>query len=346
MKRKLRVMSLFSGCGGMDLGFLLAEHPKLAYEIVWANDFDKFACETYEKNLKHDIVQEDIWSIDLDNTPEADVVVGGFPCQDFSMLRGEKRGGFNTKRGLLYTKFVEAVAKKLPLFFVAENVRGLLTMENGWAIKKIKEDFEKVGSAGYDVQIKLINFADFGVPQNRQRVVIVGIRKDLGIRFVFPEETHMNKRISAKTALEGVENIPLNNEIMRINPSTRRKLEMIPAGGNYRNIPEHKNKNWMSLIYRRLHPDAPSPTLVACGGGGTWGYHYDEPRALTNRERARIQTFPDSFEFIGSTTEVRRQIGNAVPPLGIKPIAEQLLKIANNELGLKKYVEMSISANS
>ena len=93
----------------------------------------------------------------------------------------------------------------------------------------------------------------------------------------------------------------------------------------------------MSIIYKRLHPDQPSPTIVACGGGGTWGYHYKEPRALTNRERARIQSFPDDFRFFGSTTEVRRQIGNAVPPLGIKPIAEQLLKMINHEIGLPAY---------
>jgi len=185
--KKLKIMSLFAGCGGMDLGFLMAEHQNLAYEIVWANDFDKTACETYKKNFKHDIVCRDIWDIDLDKTPDVDVIIGGFPCQDFSVLKGGKRGGFKTKRGVLYTKFVEAVSKKQPLFFVAENVKGLLTAHNGWAIKKIKQDFEKVG---YKVQYKLINFADYGVPQNRERVIIVGIRSDLGINFVFPEPTH------------------------------------------------------------------------------------------------------------------------------------------------------------
>jgi len=330
----LKVCSLFAGCGGLDLGFELAEHSKLKFKIVWANDFDKSACATYRRNFPNvELIEDDIWDYDLNKLPKCDVILGGFPCQDFSILRGDTRSGFESKRGLLYTKFVEAVSKRQPLFFVAENVKGLLSAHGGWAIKKIKEDFEKVDHVGYNVEYKLINFADFGVPQNRQRVVIVGVRNDLGIRFDFPEPTHKDKHINVKEAFKGVEKVKLNNEKLKMNESTRKKLERIPAGGNYSDLSEYSKKNWMSLIYKRLHPDKPSPTIVACGGGGTWGYHYAEPRALTNRERARIQTFPDNFEFIGSTTEVRKQIGNAVPPMGIKPIAEQILKVVNKEAG-------------
>ena len=332
-KKSLRIISLFAGCGGMDLGFLLAKHPKMRYTLAWANDFDKYACETYERNFNHKIHCDDIWEVNINNIPDGDVVIGGFPCQDFSVLRGEKREGFKAKRGLLYTKFVEVVAKKLPLFFVAENVKGLLSVDNGWAIKKIKEDFEKVDHVGYNVQYKLINFADYGVPQNRQRVIIIGIRNDLDASFIFPEPTHKDNPLSAREALKNVGHVKLNNEKLGMLHSTKRKLEMIPPGGNYKSLPEYKNKNWMSLIYKRLHPDLPSPTIVACGGGGTWGYHYEEPRSLTNRERARLQTFPDNFEFMGSPIEIRKQIGNAVPPLGIKPIAEQLLRVFNKEEG-------------
>lgn len=338
MKKTLKLMSLFAGCGGMDLGFLMAKNPKLKYEIVWANDFEKNACDTYRKNFRHDIFCDDIWNIDIDRTPKADVIIGGFPCEDFSILRGEERPGFKSKRGLLYTKFVEAVSKKLPAFFVAENVKGLLSMNKGWAIRKIKEDFEKVDDIGYDVQYKLLNFADYGVPQNRERVIIVGIRKDLKAKFEFPEPTHKDKPITAKMALNGVENIKANNEKLRTMPSTIEKLKKIPAGGNYKNLPSHADRNWMSLIYKRLHPNQPSPTIVACGGGGTWGYHYKEPRPLTNRERARIQTFPDNFVFKGSVAEVRRQIGNAVPPIGIKPIAEQLLRIAQHKADSNRFL--------
>jgi DNA (cytosine-5)-methyltransferase 1 len=339
MKKVLKVISLFSGCGGMDLGFLMAKNSELEYQIVWANDFDKSACDTYRKNIGK-IVGDDIWEVDFSQLPNADVIIGGFPCQDFSILRGgDKRKGYKTKRGLLYTKFVEAVSLKLPMFFVAENVKGLLNANNGWAIKKIKKDFEKVDHAGYSVQCKLVNFADYGVPQRRERVIIVGIRNDLKLGFAFPEPTHKNRHVSSKKALEGVEKVKINNELMKIRPSTKKMLEQIPVGGNYKHVPEHADKNWMSLIYKRLHPDLPSPTIVACGGGGTWGYHYKEPRPLTNRERARIQTFPDDFEFCGTLTEVRRQIGNAVPPMGIKPIAEQLLKTVNNETGLLAFMK-------
>lgn len=336
--KTLKVISLFAGCGGMDLGFLMAKHPNLKFEVVWANDIDHDACETYRKNIG-EIDEGDIWKTDLKVIPAADVIIGGFPCQDFSILRGGTREGYKTKRGLLYTKFVEAVSEKLPMFFVAENVKGLLTANNGWAIKKIKKDFERVDHVGYTVDYKLINFADFGVPQKRQRVVIVGVRNDLKTTFIFPEPTHADKHVPVKVAFEGVENVKLNNEIMGMKPKTKSMLEQIPAGGNYKSIPKFKDKNWMSLIYKRVHPDLPSPTIVACGGGGTWGYHWKEARPLTNRERARIQTFPDDFEFKGTPTEVRKQLGNAVPPLGIKPIAEAILKSAERETGLNKFLK-------
>lgn len=325
-KKELKICSLFAGCGGLDLGFELAEHPNLKFKTVWANDFNKSACETYRKNFPEvDVIEGDIWNYNISNMPDCDVILGGFPCQDFSMLRGDevKRKGVETKRGLLYTKFVEAVALKKPILFVAENVKGLVSANKGFAIKKIIEDF---GNLGYHiVPPKVINFADYGVPQRRERVLIIGIRKDLDGSFIFPEPTHKGKHVSAKEALKDVEKVRFNNELHKMNKETIEMLKLIPPGGNYKNIPKYKDKNWMSLIYRKLHPDKPSPTIVAGGGGGTWGYHYSENRMLTNRERARIQTFPDTFIFEGTPTEIRRQLGNAVPPLGAKPIAEAIL---------------------
>ena len=328
MSKTLNVVSLFSGCGGLDLGLELANNPKLKFETIWSNDFNDNACATHDKNFSNKAVHGDIWDIDVNDIPASNIVIGGFPCEEFSVLRGD-RPGFKTKRGLLYTKFVEIVAKNKPYAFIAENVKGLLSVANGSAIKKIKKDFEKVDHVGYNVNYKLIKFADFGVPQKRERVIIIGIRNDLGFTFNFPKETHIGKHVSVKEAFTKptlVEKIKLNNEKLKIQQSTIKKLNLIPPGGNYKDLPDHKDRNWMSLIYRRLHPDKPSPTIVAKGGGGTWGYHYAEPRPLTNRERARIQSFPDNFEFCGSTTEVRIQLGDAVPPMGIKPIAESLLK--------------------
>lgn len=326
MKRELKVCSLFSGCGGLDLGFEMAEHPKLKFKVIWANDHDKSCALTYKKNFPHvTFIKGDIWEYNLNEMPDCDVILGGFPCQDFSMLRGDeiKRKGVKTKRGVLYTKFVEAVYLKKPIVFVAENVKGLMSANKGKAIKQIIEDFSKIG---YDVSSpKVINFADYGVPQKRERVLIVGVRKDLDGSFKFPEPTHKGKHVPVKEALKRAEEVPYNNEQHNMKSETIENVKLIPPGGNYKNIPKYKDKNWMSLIYRRLHPDEPSPTIVALGGGGTWGYHYDKPRMLTNRERARIQTFPDNFIFEGNITEVRKQIGNAVPPLGAKPVAEAIL---------------------
>lgn len=324
--RELKVCSLFAGCGGLDFGFELADNPRLKFKTIWANDFDSSACATYILNFPHvEVIEGDIWDYDLRNMPDCEVILGGFPCQDFSMLRGDevKRKGVETKRGLLYTKFVEAVELKKPILFVAENVKGLVSANKGFAIKRITEDF---GNLGYHiVPPKVINFADYGVPQRRERVLIIGIRKDFDGSFEFPEPTHKGKHVGAKEALKDVEKVEFNNELHKMNKETIEMIKLVSPGGNYKDIPKYKDKNWMSLIYRRLHPDKPSPTIVAGGGGGTWGYHFSEPRMLTNRERARIQTFPDTFIFKGTPTEIRKQIGNAVPPMGVKPIAEAIL---------------------
>jgi len=330
--KELKVCSLFAGCGGLDLGFELAKNPEFKFKTIWANDFDSAACATYKKNFSHvEVIEGDIWEYDLKKMPDCDIILGGFPCQDFSLLRGdEKRKGIKVKRGLLYQKFVEAVKLKKPMAFVAENVKGLITANKGYAIKKIQEDFTKLGYHLAPPQV--INFADYGVPQRRERVLIVGIREDLDGTFIFPEPTHKGKHISVKNALKDVEKVKYNNEHQNIKESTIDLLKKIPAGGNYKDIPELSTKNWMSLIYKRLHPDLPSPTIVANGGGGTWGYHHEEPRPLTNRERARIQTFPDNFIFEGSIAEVRKQLGNAVPPLGAKIIAESILEHLSEKL--------------
>ena len=185
--------------------------------------------------------------------------------------------------------------------------------------------------------MQLYNFADYGVPQLRERVLIVGIRKDTGFNFIHPAPTHGNGRIpyvTAGTALEGVEKVKANNEKMKSMPKTIEKLKLISEGGNFTDIPKDHPlyvKGMISHVYRRIHRSEPSKTIIAAGGGGTWGYHYPEPRPLTNRERARLQSFPDDFEFIGSNTEVRRQIGNAVSPTGVHGLANALLPLFRNE---------------
>lgn len=318
---KIDVISLFSGCGGMDLGFHQA-----GFNIKWANDIEKRACETYAKNIGNHIVCGDITQMDYSQIPGADLILGGFPCQDFSLLW--KRGGISTDRGNLYKNFVDIVELKQPLMFVAENVKGILTANKKKALKQIVKDFSDTGKYGYNTEAHLINFADYGVAQLRERVLIIGVRKDISDYFDIPSPLKDSScYVSSKEALEGVEKVKFNNEHQNIQPNTIEKLKLIPPGGNFTDIPKDSPyyvKGMISHVYRKLHPDKPSTTIIAAGGGGTWGYHYKEPRPLTNRERARLFGYPDNFIFDGTITEVRKQIGNSVPPLGILPFAQQI----------------------
>ena len=328
-----RIISVFAGCGGLDLGFHLE-----GYNTVWANDFSKWACDSFRNYFGDVIVQEDITKINpyKDETiPACDIILGGFPCQDFSVIW--KQPGLEGTRGGLYRNFLNFVASKRPKAFVAENVKGLLTANKRKAIETIIKDFESI-EPGYVVKPHLYNFADYGVPQFRERVLIVGIRVDTGFDFKHPLPTHGNGRINpyvtAGQSLAGVLEVKFNNEQINCADKTRRMLELIPEGGNFTDIPSDHElyvKGMISHVYRRINRSEPAKTIIAAGGGGTWGYHYPEPRPLTNRERARLQSFPDNFEFKGSVTEVRRQIGNAVPPEGVRLLARRLLPLFEDD---------------
>lgn len=327
--KKPTVVSIFSGCGGLDLGF----HQE-GYNTIWANDFAEWAVESFRENFGDVIHLRDITKIDPytdKSIPECDVVLGGFPCQDFSIIW--KQPGLNGTRGGLFRHFAEFVDAKKPRAFVAENVKGLLTANDGRAIDTIIKDFESI-APGYLVKPHLYNFAEYGVPQFRERVLFVGVRLDTGFNFVHPKPTHGPNAdrpyFTAGEALEGVERVPFNNELINIKEKTRKMLELIPEGGNFTDIPKDNPlyvKGMISHVYRRIKLDEPAKTIIAAGGGGTWGYHYPEPRPLTNRERARLQSFPDDFVFKGSVTEVRRQIGNAVPPEGVRAVARRLMPL-------------------
>lgn len=324
-----KIVSIFSGCGGLDLGF----HEE-GYTTIWANDFAEWAVESFRANFGDVIHMKDITKIDPytdKSIPDCDLVLGGFPCQDFSIIW--KQPGLNGKRGGLFRHFAEFVDAKKPKAFVAENVKGLMTANGGKAIDTIVRDFESI-APGYVVKPHLYNFAEYGVPQFRERVLFVGVRIDTGFRFVHPKPTHgpnaEKPYFTAGEALQGVEKVPFNNEHINIKEKTRQMLELIPEGGNFTDIPKDHPlyvKGMISHVYRRIKLDEPAKTIIAAGGGGTWGYHYPEPRPLTNRERARLQSFPDDFVFKGSVTEVRRQIGNAVPPEGVRLVARRLLPL-------------------
>ena len=339
-EKKPQLISLFSGCGGMDLPF-----HKAGFKVVWAIDSNQYACKTFSRNIADVIINDSIENIDIAQVPEAEICIGGFPCQDFSLIW--KRPGLEGTRGNLYTYFLEFVNKKKPKAFVAENVKGLLSANNYQAIKQIISDFESI-APGYLVKPKLYNFADYGVPQFRQRVLLVGIRMDTGFNFVHPQPEYgpnrNNPYRTAGEALKNVEAVLDNNKYHKIQTRTVEILNRIKPGGNFSDIPKDSPyyvKGMISHVYRRIHPDKPSSTIIAGGGGGTWGYHYLEPRSLTNRERARLQTFPDDFVFEGSTTEVRRQIGNAVPPQGIAAVVEALIPLFKGDYPQVDLYEMS-----
>lgn len=333
-QEKIKILSLFSGCGGLDLGFEQVGD----YETVWANDINEWAVKTFRRHFGDVISSENIEKIEPDtdkSIPDCDLIIGGFPCQDFSIIW--KQPGLEGNRGSLYKNFLRFIAAKKPKAFVAENVKGLLTANDGRAIKQIIEDFSKIGP-GYMVKMQLYNFAEYGVPQFRERVILVGIRLDLGFNFIHPAPTHgprgKKPYVTVGDAFKNVEKVKVNNEIINITEKVRKRLEKISEGGNFTDISPDDPlyvKGMISHVYRRIHRNEPSTTIIAAGGGGTWGYHYPEPRPLTNRERARIQTFPDDFIFEGSIAEVRRQIGNAVPPIGVKLIAETLKPLFTND---------------
>jgi DNA (cytosine-5)-methyltransferase 1 len=224
------------------------------------------------------------------------------------------------------------IKAKTPKVFVAENVKGLRSANHGEAFPLIFKELWSI-PPGYNVSAKLYNFADYGVPQHRERLIMVGIRSDLKLNCEHPEPTHGPGRLPYVTsgqALAGVEKVIANNSFHKCSAKVQAMLEQIPEGGNFSSLPKSHPLYIVGLLsscYRRLHRDKVSPTIIGSGGGGSLGYHFKEPRPLTNRERARLQSFPDDFIFNGSITSVRKQIGNAVPPEGIRPLARCLLSI-------------------
>jgi DNA (cytosine-5)-methyltransferase 1 len=335
-----KLAELFCGPGGLGLGATKAnaysqDGARLGVKSVWANDIDEASCRTYARNLHAGdmsaVVCGPVEKIDFKKAPEFDALAFGFPCNDFSIVGKQK--GFQGKYGPLYTYGVKAINIHNPKWFLAENVSGLQSANEGKAFQKILSDLGHAGK-GYRLTAHLYKFEDYGVPQFRHRIVIVGIRKDLNLEFKVPAPTSLNNYATVKNAFENPsipKNAP-NNENTNQSPIVVERLKHIPPGKNawYEGLPKHLRLNVktakMSQIYKRLDPNKPSYTITGSGGGGTHGYHWKENRALTNRERARIQTFPDDFIFEGSKEEVRKQIGMAVPVEGAKVIVEAILK--------------------
>lgn len=328
---------LFCGPGGLSWGAkqasIKANGKTYRVEPIWANDIDPDTCRTYARNIhpadSEAVICAPVQEIDFKKVPHFDALAFGFPCNDFSVV-GEQKG-FNGKYGPLYTFGVKAINAQNPKWFMAENVSGLQSANSGKAFLKILDDLANAGK-GYILTPHLYKFENYGVPQYRHRIVIIGIRKDLGLKFEVPAPTTTEKRISARDALRDIPSDAFNNEPTQQSFNVIERLKHIPPGKNawYEGIPQKHRLNVkgakMSQIYRRLDADRPAYTITGSGGGGTHVYHWKENRALTNRERARIQTFPDDFIFEGSKESVRKQIGMAVPCEGAKVIVSAVLK--------------------
>ncbi|HMP88836.1 MAG TPA: DNA (cytosine-5-)-methyltransferase [Kiritimatiellia bacterium] len=334
-----RLGELFCGPGGLALGALRSRVRKggISYSIehAWANDFDPDTCATYTRNIcpegPQSVICRDVRELDLNTLGNINAFAYGFPCNDFSIV-GEKRG-FHGAFGPLYMYGVKIINHFKPTFFVAENVGGITSVNDGTAFKKILSDLKNAGN-GYELTVHLYKFEEYGIPQARHRMIIVGLDRSLNRVFRVPAPFTTHKQVTARQALL-VPPIPAdaaNNERTVQSKTVIERLKRTRPGENAwtANLPDHLKLNVkntrLSHIYKRLHPDRPSYTITGSGGGGTHGYHWEEPRALTNRERARLQTFPDDFIFEGSKESVRKQIGMAVSPLMSEIVFTAILK--------------------
>jgi DNA (cytosine-5)-methyltransferase 1 len=334
---------LFSGPGGIAIGAELANesisrvtNTKIVHG--WAVDYHEETVATYRRNVEGaseiSTICADVKQIkakDLAKISRIDGFAYGFPCNDFSLV-GEHKG-LDGEFGPLYTYGIPILKEFNPDFFIAENVGGIRSANEGKTLLKILDDLSKAGK-GYEITPHLYKFEEYGVPQARHRVIMVGIRKDLKKIFKPPAPTHKNKFKTCKDAIEtpSIKPTAANHDLTKQHPRVVERLKHIKPGENAwtANLPDSLKLNvtgaQISQIYKRLDPSKPAYTITGSGGGGTHVYHWSENRALTNRERARLQTFPDSFVFEGNKEAIRRQIGMAVPPMGAKILFEAIVK--------------------
>ncbi|PPK82783.1 DNA (cytosine-5)-methyltransferase 1 [Lacrimispora xylanisolvens] len=312
--REFTAVSLFCGAGGLDMGF-----DRAGFRTIWANDYNADACRTHQNWSNAEVICGDISKIELDTIPISDVILGGFPCQGFS-LSGPRK--IDDSRNILYKHYVKIVADKQPKIFVGENVKGLLTMGNGQIIEAIIEEFS---SCGYNVFYQLVNAKNFGVPQDRERVIIYGFRKDLLVEnFELPiPELPI---VTLKDALNGLAE-PKEDEVCNA-----------PYSSRY--MSRNRKRNWNQVSYTipamakqvALYPGSPDmhkldKDLWEFGKNGI-------TRRLSWREAAAIQTFPKDLEFYGDLTSKYKQIGNAVPVTLGEYVANELKKVLKERDGV------------
>lgn len=322
--KKYRVASLFSGCGGADLGvsggftFLGDNYERLPVSIVFANDMDVFAAETYSANFAHPFLRSSIEDVTSEKIPEHEILIGGFPCQAFSIVG--QRHGLNDKRGQLFQEMARILHDKQPKAFIAENVKGLTNLQNGKIFRLILEEFEQ---AGYNLHFKVLNAANYGIPQKRERIFIVGFRNDLDVSFRFPlpfsgliplkavlQETFDKKFIFSQRAVEGM-----------------KKSNKAFNKGRVQN-PELPS-NTVSSHLAKISLNGTDPVLLIDAENEIY-------RRFTPREAARIQSFPDNFIFPCSEFQNYKQIGNAIPPVLMWRLAKEVIHSLENASSVKQ----------
>ncbi len=329
---KYKYIDLFAGAGGMSLGF-----DKAGFENVLAVEYDECFAETYKFNFPdHNLKVEDIKNISNDEIKKIignnkiDVIIGGPPCQGFSIAGRIGRNFIDDERNQLFKEFVRFVNVIKPKIFVMENVAALKTHNKGKTIEEIVNEFKNVG---YTVKYDVLNAVNYGVPQQRRRIFIIGTLNENN-KFEFPKKT--NKYITIKEALKGLpelksgetSNIP-NHNAMHHSKQMLEKMSYVKDGGDRNDIPEKlRPKSGDIRKYIRYNSKEPS---ICITGDMRKVFHFNQNRALTGRELARIQTFPDNFIFKGNAGKVQQQIGNAVPPKLAFQIANSVKEVLDNE---------------
>ena len=313
---KLKVASLFCGCGGTDVGLLGdfdfqgKHYNSNNIEIVYANDIDDNACNIFKENFGIIPDNRDIREVKAEEIPEFDILTGGFPCQSFSIIaQNPKRLGVKDERGKLFFEMCRILRERQPKCFIAENVKGILTANKKSAFPLIIKEFE---DSGYDVQYSLLNAAKFGVPQKRERVIIVGFRKDLNVKFDFPEVeiVNENKFVPLKTVIEKQVDEKYYFSEKAVAGMMKKRESM--NKGRAQDI--DKPCNTVGAHLAKVSLNSTDPVLMERG----------RYRRFTPREVARIQSFPENFKLVGSESAQYRALGNAIPPVMLWYVADKV----------------------
>ncbi len=334
----LRTVSLFSGGGGLDLGFKQA-----GYNIVWAIDNARDAVETYRANIGHHIICADINSIPLPDIPECDIIIGGPPCQSFS-LAGNRHT--EDSRGQLVWTYLNIIKEKQPKLFLFENVIGILSARNSKKEKIIDLLMAQFSAIGYNLSFKIVNAAEYGVPQLRHRAIIIGSRKG---KVEFPPPTHnadgscgLHRYVCVSEAIgdlpQPTKGSPIDHEPPAMSELDRYIAAHVKPGGNYMDIPADvkserirrlQREGGHTTCYGRMRPDRPAYTINTYFNRPNVGcnIHYSQDRLITVREALRLQSFPDSYHIVARSKQAKNLIvGNAVPPLLAYALAQNLKK--------------------